>query len=142
MPFPVNDVDMIFDRTSLTQDGKRGSTNLAPQVLNDLSLQPKSTGRRWSVNARFLTRNATGVDRYAMEILTAMDALISAGHPLTSGLAIEILCPAGALKNSPFAQYPAAFVAERAGPFVGTVGLAPLRARGTSQSVQHRSARR
>ena len=55
------------------------------------------TRRHWSVNGRFLSRNATGVDRYAQEILTAMDALICEGHPLAAGLKLEILCAAGAV---------------------------------------------
>ena len=62
--------------------------------------------RRWSVNGRFLGRNMTGVDRYALEILAHMDALIGAQHPLTLGLALEILCPAVAMKTSPFANIP------------------------------------
>ena len=42
--------------------------------------------RRWSVNGRFLARNLTGVDRYALEILRAIDGLIGERHPLTAGL--------------------------------------------------------
>jgi glycosyltransferase involved in cell wall biosynthesis len=60
--------------------------------------------RRWSVNGRFLARNLTGVDRYALEILRAIDGLISERHPLTVGLTLEILCPAGVVNASPFAN--------------------------------------
>jgi glycosyltransferase involved in cell wall biosynthesis len=66
----------------------------------------RSNDRRWSVNGRFLGRNPTGVDRYAFEILKAMDVLIRDGHPLTKGLAIDILCPTGERTVSPFASIP------------------------------------
>jgi hypothetical protein len=61
------------------------------QKPNDLIPEREPVSRRWSVNGRFLTRNATGVDRYAQEILKAMDALIRDGHPLTVGLERHIL---------------------------------------------------
>lgn len=62
--------------------------------------------RSWSVNGRFLNRNATGVDRYAHEILRAIDSLIGEGAPLTRGLALEILCPKGFSKAAPFSNIP------------------------------------
>ena len=62
--------------------------------------------RRWSVNGRFLTRIATGVDRYAQEILRAMDTLMCEGHPLTAELKLDILCPAGSVETSPFVNIP------------------------------------
>jgi glycosyltransferase involved in cell wall biosynthesis len=51
-----------------------------------------------------LARNLTGVDRYALEVVKAIDGLISERHPLTVGLTLEILCPAGVVKPSPFAN--------------------------------------
>jgi glycosyltransferase involved in cell wall biosynthesis len=48
----------------------------------------------------------TGVDRYAREILRAIDALIGEGHPLSARLALDILCPAGAGNGSPFVNIP------------------------------------
>lgn len=48
----------------------------------------------------------TGVDRYALEILHAMDKLIGEQHPLTNGLTLRILSPAGAVNASPFANIP------------------------------------
>jgi len=71
-------------------------------LSRDTIRKKEPTGRRWSVNGRFLTRNATGVDRYAREILMAMDALIREGHPLTAGLTLDILRPAGTVEASPF----------------------------------------
>jgi glycosyltransferase involved in cell wall biosynthesis len=62
--------------------------------------------RHWSINGRFLSRSMTGVDRYALEILRGVDAFIRDGHPLAAGLKLELLCPAGAVKASPFAEIP------------------------------------
>ena len=63
--------------------------------------------RQWSVNGRFLGRSLTGVDRYALEILRAMDVLIGEGHPLADGITLNLLCPAGATKlfHSPTFPY-------------------------------------
>ena len=58
------------------------------------------------MNGRFLTRKPTGVDRYALEIVRAMDALIREGHPLAAGLALDILSPVGAVEASPFVNIP------------------------------------
>ena len=58
--------------------------------------------RRWSISGRFLTRSMTGVDRYALEITRALNALIRENHPLASGLTLDILCPTGAIDASPF----------------------------------------
>ena len=65
-----------------------------------------SMPRQWSVNGRFLGRNLTGVDRYALEILRAMDALIAEGHPLAQGIRLDVLCPTGTTKASPFVNIP------------------------------------
>jgi len=37
------------------------------------------------INGRFLGRRATGVDRFALETLRALDQLIEAGDPLVAG---------------------------------------------------------
>jgi glycosyltransferase involved in cell wall biosynthesis len=65
-----------------------------------------SMPRQWSVNGRFLGRNPTGVDRYALEILRAMDALITEGHPLAQGITLDVLCPTGTKNVSPFVNIP------------------------------------
>jgi glycosyltransferase involved in cell wall biosynthesis len=52
--------------------------------------------RHWTINGRFLTQPLTGVQRYAREIIAALDVLLSAGHPLTDGLSIELLIPPNA----------------------------------------------
>jgi glycosyltransferase involved in cell wall biosynthesis len=73
--------------------------------------------RRWSVNGRFLARVATGVDRYAQEILRAIDALICQGHPLTVGLTLDLLCPAGTVGASPFVNIPLRLLPSAPGHF-------------------------
>ncbi len=52
--------------------------------------------RLWTINGRFLTQPLTGVQRYARETIAALDRLIDAGHPLSRGLIIELVCPPGA----------------------------------------------
>lgn len=74
----------------------------AKRFINDQT----SNIRYWSVNGRFLGRNPTGVDRYAQEILRALDLLIGENHPLTAGLRLDILCPAGAMRASPLINIP------------------------------------
>jgi glycosyltransferase involved in cell wall biosynthesis len=69
-------------------------------------MDPPLNYRRWSVNGRFLGRLLTGVDRYALEILRAIDAHIRERHPLATGLTLDILCPAGVADVSPFANIP------------------------------------
>lgn len=52
--------------------------------------------RHWTINGRFLTQPVTGVQRYAREIVRALDGHIAAGHILTRGLAVEVVAPAEA----------------------------------------------
>jgi glycosyltransferase involved in cell wall biosynthesis len=82
----------------------------AQQTVERLSNDNPPRRRRWSINGRFLSRNMTGVDRYALEIVRGMDALIGAGHPLAAGLTLDILCPAGATEASPFANIPVRYL--------------------------------
>jgi glycosyltransferase involved in cell wall biosynthesis len=49
--------------------------------------------RHWTINGRFLTQKVTGVQRYAHEILQALDTLLSEAHPLADGLTMELLVP-------------------------------------------------
>jgi glycosyltransferase involved in cell wall biosynthesis len=54
---------------------------------------PLTPHRLWTINGRFLAQRTTGVQRYAREIVLAMDALITEGHPLTERLRVEVLVP-------------------------------------------------
>jgi glycosyltransferase involved in cell wall biosynthesis len=51
--------------------------------------------RPWAINGRFLLQPATGVQRYAAEVVRALDRLKAEGSPLTDGLGFEILVPPG-----------------------------------------------
>jgi glycosyltransferase involved in cell wall biosynthesis len=52
--------------------------------------------RSWSINGRFLAHPVTGVQRYAREIVRALDQLVSERHPLAAHANIELLVPPGA----------------------------------------------
>jgi glycosyltransferase involved in cell wall biosynthesis len=51
--------------------------------------------RRWTINGRFLSQPTTGVQRYALEVVRAIDALIAEDAPLTRKLELRLLCPPG-----------------------------------------------
>lgn len=51
--------------------------------------------RHWSINGRFLSQPLTGVQRYAVEIVRALDAELTRGHPLARDLAVELIVPPG-----------------------------------------------
>jgi glycosyltransferase involved in cell wall biosynthesis len=53
----------------------------------------RTMSRYWTINGRFLTQEITGVQRYAREIVTALDDLVSEGHPLATQLNLELLAP-------------------------------------------------
>lgn len=54
--------------------------------------------RYWTINGRFLTQPLSGVQRYAHEIVRALDELLSESHPLAQGLSVSLVHPAGASK--------------------------------------------
>jgi hypothetical protein len=85
---------------------KRDAAQRLMQKSTDFMRENNAPASSWSVNGRFLTRTPTGVDRYAREILRAIDALIREGHPQTVGLKLDILLPARAMRSSPFANIP------------------------------------
>lgn len=51
--------------------------------------------RRWCINGRFLGQSVTGVQRYAREILLALDQHLANGHPLGHALEVELIVPDG-----------------------------------------------
>ncbi|AZO01435.1 glycosyltransferase family 1 protein [Mesorhizobium sp. M9A.F.Ca.ET.002.03.1.2] len=59
--------------------------------------------RHWTINGRFLAQPTTGVQRYAREIVSALDALIVGQAPLARDLAVELLVPPGTLDKLPLA---------------------------------------
>lgn len=63
-----------------------------------------NSAQHWTINGRFLTQKQTGVQRYCERIVLALDELITAGHPATTGLTLEIAVPAGAVRSLPLAN--------------------------------------
>jgi glycosyltransferase involved in cell wall biosynthesis len=55
--------------------------------------------RHWTINGRFLTQQVTGVQRYAGEIVSALDQLMAQGHPLARDLEVEIVRPPGTAQD-------------------------------------------
>jgi glycosyltransferase involved in cell wall biosynthesis len=51
--------------------------------------------RHWTINGRFLSQPVTGVQRYAREIVRALDDLLAEQPSVARGLEIEILMPPG-----------------------------------------------
>jgi glycosyltransferase involved in cell wall biosynthesis len=51
--------------------------------------------RQWSINGRFVTQSVTGVQRYAQEVVRALDHLLCEDHPLAGGLEVQLLVPPG-----------------------------------------------
>lgn len=49
--------------------------------------------RHWTINGRFLSQPRTGVQRYAWEIIHALDREIARRHPLASNLDVELVVP-------------------------------------------------
>lgn len=62
--------------------------------------------RTWKINGRFLGQPLTGVQRYATEIVAAIDRLIQQRHPLTDDLDLEILTPEDADIVAARVQFP------------------------------------
>ncbi|WP_181705388.1 glycosyltransferase family 4 protein [Chthonobacter rhizosphaerae] len=53
-------------------------------------------GRLWAINGRFLSQPMTGVQRYAREVVRALDKLVAAGTATATDLDVELLAPPGA----------------------------------------------
>src|ERR1700730_12238648 len=52
--------------------------------------------RHWTINGRFLTQPLSGVQRYAREIVSALDDVISEGSPLARNLDLQLFFPSSA----------------------------------------------
>jgi glycosyltransferase involved in cell wall biosynthesis len=52
-------------------------------------------GRSWAINGRFLTQRMTGVQRYAYEIVMALDGLLAQNRDAAAGLAMRLVVPPG-----------------------------------------------
>ncbi|HEX5957806.1 MAG TPA: glycosyltransferase family 1 protein [Hyphomicrobiaceae bacterium] len=56
--------------------------------------------RAWYINGRFLTQPVTGVQRYAREVVRALERHLADGHPLARELEVEIIAPPSAARPS------------------------------------------
>lgn len=59
--------------------------------------------RSWTINGRFLTQRMTGVQRYAYEIVTALDAILASGDS-SDYPALRLLMPPGPGLDVPLAK--------------------------------------
>ena len=86
--------------------------------------------RRWNINGRFLTQTITGVQRYAREVVSAIDTLVGDGHPSARDLELAVLVPG--THHGPLPEYRTIRV-ERVGRLSGHLWEQfelPLHARG------------
>ncbi|HKJ62071.1 MAG TPA: glycosyltransferase family 1 protein [Hyphomicrobiales bacterium] len=73
--------------------------------------------KRWSINGRFLAQPFSGVQRYAYEILYALDELMSKGDASAKGLELELVVPS----ETPNLPVLSAIAVKRAGKGKGHV---------------------
>jgi glycosyltransferase involved in cell wall biosynthesis len=59
-----------------------------------------------AINGRFLTQKTTGVQRYAKEVVRALDLLLAEEHPAASSLNFELVAPTGELSDFPLESIP------------------------------------
>jgi glycosyltransferase involved in cell wall biosynthesis len=78
-------------------EGARGLLRLSAELTGSTrhatAAGMTAPARRWAINGRFLGQPLTGVQRYAREVVGALDQAIDAGHPLAEGLHLELLTP-------------------------------------------------
>jgi glycosyltransferase involved in cell wall biosynthesis len=60
--------------------------------------------RSWAINGRFLTQRMTGVQRYAYEIVAALDALLGQNDEAAAALAMRLVVPPGVEKTPSLAN--------------------------------------
>jgi len=58
----------------------------------------------WAINGRFLTQRMTGVQRYAREIVAALDVLLSEQDDVARRLRLRLVLPPGAQENLALSQ--------------------------------------
>ena len=62
---------------------------------------PGRMKRKWHINGRFVSQAVTGVQRYAHEIVRALDRHVAEGHALAQSLDLELTVPADGPRNLP-----------------------------------------
>src|SRR4029077_17963854 len=53
----------------------------------------RAAPRKWAINGRFLTQRMTGVQRYASEIVAAIDDILTQDRHLAAALAMRLILP-------------------------------------------------
>jgi glycosyltransferase involved in cell wall biosynthesis len=61
-------------------------------------------GRSWAINGRFLTQRMTGVQRYAYEIVTALDAILAKAGDSSDYPSLRLVVPPGTSVGSDLAK--------------------------------------
>ncbi len=69
------------------------------------------------LNGRFLGRRMTGVDRFALETIAALDAMLASGDKAVEGIAFRLLVPSGTTVTRSFQHIPV----EEVGRFSGQI---------------------
>jgi glycosyltransferase involved in cell wall biosynthesis len=64
----------------------------------------RADGPSWAINGRFLAQRMTGVQRYAYEIVAALDDLLAQNRDAAAGLAMRLVLPPGAEAQPPLAK--------------------------------------
>jgi len=67
------------------------------------------------INARFLTRRATGVDRFAREIISALDEMVGNDDVALQGISIKLIAPGGIAVGAEFTNLPIEYCGKRSG---------------------------
>ena len=99
--------------------------------------------RHWSINGRFLTQPLTGVQRYACEIVRALDELAANKDPLCANLDLELLVPPGEARPLALTAIPTRVVPGQSGHIWEQFSLPSASGRGllslcNTGPVQHR----
>lgn len=68
-----------------------------------------------AINGRFLGRRLTGVDRFALEVVRALDEQLAAGVPELAGIKVRLLLPPGCPMPPAFKQIKVEYVGRRGG---------------------------
>jgi glycosyltransferase involved in cell wall biosynthesis len=71
------------------------NANALPFVGMMESPDNRVDARSWAINGRFLTQRMTGVQRYAYEIVAALDNILSQGDDRDSPVAMRLILPPG-----------------------------------------------
>jgi hypothetical protein len=64
----------------------------------------RDNGSHWGINGRFLTQRMTGVQRYAFEIVAALDDLLAQNREAAAVLAMRLFVPPETVATPAFAK--------------------------------------